>query len=111
MLTPRDKLQFWKVRHRTLYTRKHDKDTDGKCAACSKMENIEHLVDCAIKRLEFWDRILELLDFFGFPPAPLVDTRAFLLLGMQSPDKNADPEAIGMLTLRSSRWQGWGPGV
>ena len=22
MLTPRDKLQFWKVRHRTLYTRK-----------------------------------------------------------------------------------------
>ena len=85
MLTPRDKLQFWKVRHRTLYTRKHDKDTDGKCAACSEMENIEHLVDCTIIRLEFWDRILELLDLFSFPPP--ADTRAFLLLGMQSPDK------------------------
>ena len=56
-------------------------------------------MDCAIIRLEFcfWDRVLELLDFFGFPP--LADTRAFLLLGMQSPDKNADPEAIGVLTL------------
>ena len=97
MLTPRDKLQFWKVRHRTLYTRKHDKDTDGKCAACSEMENIEHLVDCSIIRLEFWDKILELLDLFGFPPP--ADTRALLLLGMQSPNKNADPEAIGMLTL------------
>ena len=97
MLTPRDKLQFWKVRHRTLYTRKHDASTDGTCAACSDLENIEHLVDCPVIRMEFWDRILALLEYFEFP-APS-DVRALLLLGMSTPRENADEEEIGVLTL------------
>ena len=97
MLTPRDKITFWKVRHRTLYTRKHDKDTDGACAACSDLENIEHLVDCRIIRIEFWDRILDSLAHFDFPPPS--DVRALILLGMKSPTESADPEAVGLITL------------
>ena len=94
MLTPRDRMTFWKVRHRTLYTRKHDKETDGKCAACTEYENIEHLVDCSIIKIEFWDRIMELLEYFEFDPPS--DRRALLLLGMTSPVEVAHPEVIGV---------------
>ena len=96
-LSPRDTLQFWKVRHRTLYVRKHDKTTSGKCAACTAAENIEHLIDCPVIHAEFWSEVLSTLRHFEFPPAD--DTRALLLLGMTSAEKPAPPEVYGFITL------------
>ena len=95
MLTPRDKLQFWKVRHRTLYVRKHNKDTDGLCAACDDLENIEHLVDCFIIRQEFWDKILALLEHFDFPQ-PSTSTNEW--------DRSAELGADSSADLDAERW-------
>ena len=74
------------MRHRTLYVRKHNKDTDGLCAACDDQENIEHLIDCAIIRLEFWDKILALLEHFDFPQLSdrLLDYISNFVMGYQN---------------------------
>ena len=72
--TPRDRVQWTKLWHRTLYTVGHRKDVDNKCRACSEKESQLHLATCDILRLEFWDPVLTLLESVGMtPPEDITD--------------------------------------
>jgi len=60
--TPRDQIPGLKLLHRTLFTASQDSSCqDPSCRACPSRENQEHLADCPIIKLEFWDCIIDFL--------------------------------------------------
>ena len=88
--TPRDRVQWIKLWHRTLYTVGHRTDMDNKCRACSEKENQLHLCTCDILRLEFWDPVIALLEAMEMPtPANITD---FIVGGRM---RAANPEGGG----------------
>jgi hypothetical protein len=97
-VTARDRLQWTKVWHRTLYTVGKDTTAESNlCTACNDTENILHLATCNIIRLEFWDIILGVLVRMGL--APPEDDTAFLVLGRINADSVIDTHLAGVMFL------------
>ena len=96
--TARDRLQWTKVWHRTLYTVGKDTSAESnQCVACSDTENILHLATCDIIKLEFWDTILETLARMGM--ATPEDEVAFLILGRLDAETVIDAQLSGIMFL------------
>tara|TARA_B110000046_G_scaffold118207_1_gene125009 strand:+ start:2316 stop:6662 length:4347 start_codon:yes stop_codon:yes gene_type:complete len=97
-VTARDRLQWTKVWHRTLYTVGKDTSAESNsCIACNDTENILHLATCHIIRLEFWGIILDLLARLG-QKAP-EDETAFIILGRIDTDTTIDENLAGIMFL------------
>ena len=96
--TPRDQIPglTCKLRHRTctLFTASQDSSCqDPSCRACgSSRENQEHLADCPILKIEFWDRIIDFLIASGMDK-PL-DDHLFIITGTISMREVADRHRI-----------------
>lgn len=89
--TPRDRVQWIKLWHRTLYTVGHRTDMDNKCRACSEKESQLHLCTCDILRLEFWDPVIALLEATGMPtPANITDFIVGGRMRAANPEGGAD---------------------
>jgi hypothetical protein len=83
--TPRDMIVGLKVQHRNLYVGKRD-PVRPNCRACDDPnENILHLAQCPIIRLEFWDEVIVLLIKLGMPRPQHVD--AFIVTGTLDQNK------------------------
>ena len=94
----RDKLQWTKVWHRTLYTVGKDARADSNlCTMCDEEENILHLAGCRVIREEFWDVILELLSDLGMPTPE--NTTAFFILGRLDEENTIDAHLAGIVFL------------
>ena len=97
-ITARDKLQWTKAWHRTLYTVGKDTSAESnKCMACDDVENILHLAKCPIIRAEFWDEVMKLLTDLGM--AQPEDKTAFIVLGRITAKKVIDKHLAGIMFL------------
>ena len=98
-VSPRDKISWMKVRHRTLWVAKSGGMNTTSCAmtGCVHEENIEHLVDCTLIRRGFWTKIEALMRALNMNPG----CRLFWLFGLK-PGRNkwepADPEEAAMIS-------------
>ena len=97
-VTARDRLQWTKVWHRTLYTVGKDTSADSnQCTACNDIENILHMATCGVIRLKFWDVILEILTRMGLTPPE--DRVALLVLGRINANTVVDTQLSGIMFL------------
>lgn len=94
----RDRLQWTKVWHRTLYTVGKDTSANSnKCMACDEEENILHLATCHVIKTEFWDEIVSLLVELGMKQP--VDLAAFITLGLITMEEVIDKHLAGIMFL------------
>ena len=94
----RDRLQWTKVWHRTLYTVGKDTTAESNtCMACQDTENILHLAECPVIKQEFWEVIIETLRKMGMKEPQ--HTSAFITLGRIDKDTVIDKYMAGVMFL------------
>ena len=98
--TPRDKIQWLKAKHRTLYTTGHDPAPDNICVHCRSKDTILHMATCHKTRMHYWGPLLKLMTDIGVsPPTGHAELSAFIMLGRTEDEKAANPTQADILAL------------
>lgn len=96
--TPRDRITWLKLKHRNLYTVKHDVNVSNKqCTACDEQENQLHLCECEVMWEEYWKPIVAVLTDCEMPEPE--DRAAFLALGIVTQDEVVSGEKSGVIDI------------
>jgi hypothetical protein len=96
--TPRDRITWLKLKHRNLYTVKHDTNVSNKqCTACDEQENQLHLCECDVIWEEYWKPIVKVLTDCEMPEPE--DRGAFLALGIVSTHEVMSGEKSGIVDI------------